>query len=292
MDIKALVTFQNIVKLGSFQRAAEELQYVQSTVTMHIQKLELDLGVKLFERGKILRLTEAGRILHKQANYILHEIETVRQMMGDFNSGETGNIRIGSMEPTASKRLPEILHKYCNEHPKVQITLEIGNTTSISERIVSGDLDIGICTAPDVEMGLDFIPLFVEKIGLLLGNSHPLANTSVINAADLQGERLIVTGRNCAYRKKLEKLLLEKGNHVMPMIESGSIEVVKQLVKKGLGTGIIPWVSHELTETTVLKNVVDLELDIMIGILHRRDESISGAMQKMITALNNSLKAD
>jgi LysR family transcriptional regulator, regulator of the ytmI operon len=292
MDIKALVTFQTINKLGSFQRAAEELQYVQSTVTMHIQKLESDLGVKLFERGKKLRLTEAGRILHKQANYILHEIETARQMMGEFNSGETGNIRIGSMEPTASKRLPEILHKYCNEHPKVQISLEIGNTTSISERIVSGDLDIGICTAPDVEMGLDFIPLFVEKIGLLLANSHPLANISVIKAADLQGERLILTGRNCAFRRKLEKLLLEKGSYVMPMFESGSIEVVKQLVKKGLGTGIIPWVSHELTETTVLKNVVDLELDIMIGILHRRDGSISGTMQKMINALKNSLLVD
>jgi DNA-binding transcriptional LysR family regulator len=288
MDIKALITFQNIIKLGSFQRAAEELQYVQSTVTMHIQKLESDLGVKLFERGKKLRLTEAGRILHKQANYILHEIETARQMMDDFHSGETGNIRIGSMEPTASRRLPDILHKYCNDHPNIQITLEIGNTTSISERIVNGNLDIGICTSPDVETGLDFIPLFVEKIGLLLPNSHSLVHKSLIKVEDLQGERLILTGRNCAYRRKLEKLLLEKGNHVMPMIQSGSIEVVKQLVEKRLGIGFIPWVCHDLTDTTVLKNIVDLELDVTIGILHRKDESLGGAMQKMIDALRNS----
>lgn len=259
---------------------------------MHIQKLESELGVKLFERGKKLRLTEAGRILQKQANYILHDIEILRQTMSDFNDGEIGNIRIGSMEPTASLRLPEILHNYCNEHPKIQITLEIGNTMTISERIVSGHLDIGICTSPDMEMGLDFIPLFVEKIGLLLPNSHPLVSQSVIKAEDLQGERLILTGKNCAYRRKLEKLLLEKGNQVIPMIHSGSIEVVKQLVGKRLGTGIIPWISHELTDTTVLKHIVDLELDVMIGIMHRRDESISIAMQKMINALKNSLKVD
>jgi LysR family transcriptional regulator, regulator of the ytmI operon len=292
MDIKALITFQNIIKLGSFQRAAEELNYVQSTVTMHIQKLESDLGVKLFERGKKIRLTEAGRILHKQANSILHEIEAVRQMMGDFNSGETGNIRIGSMEPTASKRLPDILHKYCDEHAKIQITLEIGNTMTISERIVSGHLDIGICTAPDVEMGLDFIPLFDEKIGLLLPNSHDLVQKSVIKAEDLEGERLILTGRNCAFRKKLEKLLLEKGNHVVPMIQSGSIEVIKQLVEKGLGIGIIPWACHDLIDTTVLKHIVDLELDVTIGILHRKDDSLSRAMQKMINVLKNSLLVD
>jgi LysR family transcriptional regulator, regulator of the ytmI operon len=196
------------------------------------------------------------------------------------------------MEPTASKRLSDILLKYCNEHAKIQITLEIGNTTTISERIVSGHLDIGICTSPDVEMGLDFIPLFVEKIGLLLPNSHSLVHKGVIKAEDLLGERLILTGRNCAFRRNLEKLLLEKGNHVIPMIQSGSIEVVKQLVEKRLGIGIIPWACHDLTDTTILKNIDDLELDVTIGILHRKDDSLSGAMQKIINALKNSLLVD
>jgi LysR family transcriptional regulator, regulator of the ytmI operon len=289
MDIKALVTFQTIIKQGSFQGAAEELNYVQSTITSQIQKLELDLGVKLFERGRKLRLTEGGRILHKQSALILNDIESLRKTINDYSEGETGNLRIGSMEPTASLRLPTLLNDYCNEHQKVQITLEVGNTTTICERILSGQLDIGICTSPDLEMGLDFTPLFIEKIGLLVPVPHPLSPKSEVRVKDLKGERLILTGRNCAYRRKLEKLLLEKGNHVLPMVQSGSIEVVKSLVEKGLGIGIVPFVSHDVTSKTVLKKINDVDLDVTIGILRRKDEVTSRAMEKLINAIQESL---
>ncbi|WKB34762.1 LysR family transcriptional regulator [Terrilactibacillus sp. S3-3] len=61
MDLRTIKTFKTVVKMGSFNHAAEELKYAQSTVTMHIKKkLESDLGVQLLERGKHLQLTEAG----------------------------------------------------------------------------------------------------------------------------------------------------------------------------------------------------------------------------------------
>jgi DNA-binding transcriptional LysR family regulator len=291
MDIRALKTFQTVVRLGSFQRAAEDLQYAQSTVTMQIQKLESELGVQLFERGKKIRLTEAGRILNRQVTYILNDIEQLRQTMADIQSGETGNIRIGCMEPTASLRLPDILAQFCKAHPKVQVTLEIGNTVTITERVYSGDLDIGICTAPDTDYGLKFEPLFVEELVLLVPITHPLATKEEMIAEDLRGERLVLTGRNCAYRRKLENLLLEKGNSVYPIIQTGSIESIKRLVQVGCGIGIIPRVSVGSPPSgTVLKSVQDLELDVTIGILHRSDEYVSRAMESMIHALRVSLK--
>jgi DNA-binding transcriptional LysR family regulator len=291
MDIRALKTFQTVVRLGSFQQAAEELKYAQSTVTMQIQKLESELGVQLFERGKKIRLTEAGRILNRQVTYILNDIEQLRQTMVDIQSGETGNIRIGCMEPTASLRLPDILAQFCKERPKVQVTLEIGNTVTITERVYSGDLDIGICTAPDTDFGLKFEPLFAEELVLLVPITHPLATKEEIIAKDLRGERLVITGKNCAYRRKLEKLLLEKGNNVYPIIQTGSIELIKRLVQAGCGIGIIPQVSVSSPPSgTVIKSVQDLELGVTIGILHRFDEFVSRAMESMIHALRVSLK--
>jgi LysR family transcriptional regulator, regulator of the ytmI operon len=291
MDIRALKTFQTVVRLGSFQQAAEELKYAQSTVTMQIQKLESELGVKLFERGKKIRLTEAGRILNRQVTYILNDIEQLRQTMADIQSGETGNIRIGCMEPTASIRLPDILAQFCKKRPKLQVTLEIGNTVTITERVYSGDLDIGICTAPDTDFGLKFEPLFAEELVLLIPITHPLVTKEKIVAKDLRGERLVLTGRNCAYRRKLEKLLLEKGNNVYPIIETGSIELIKRMVQVGCGIGIIPQVSVSSPPSgTVIKSVQDLDLYVTIGILHRFDEFVSRAMESMIHALRVSLK--
>lgn len=71
MDLKTLKTFQMIVKHGSFIRAADEMNYVQSTVTMQIQKLESELGIQLIERGKKISLTEAGRLFYDQSLQIV-----------------------------------------------------------------------------------------------------------------------------------------------------------------------------------------------------------------------------
>lgn len=98
MDLKTLKTFQMIVKYGSFVRAAEEMNYVQSTVTMQIQKLESDLGVQLIERGKKIQLTEAGRLFHDQSLQIVKSMEQLQTNLSDLKLGEAGNIRIGVTE--------------------------------------------------------------------------------------------------------------------------------------------------------------------------------------------------
>ncbi len=95
MDLKTLKTFQLIVSLGSFNRAAEELNYAQSTVTMQIQKLESDLGVQLIERGKGLQLTIAGRLFHERSLQIVKDLERLQSRISDLLLGEAGHIRLG-----------------------------------------------------------------------------------------------------------------------------------------------------------------------------------------------------
>ncbi|MFC4766218.1 LysR family transcriptional regulator substrate-binding protein [Effusibacillus consociatus] len=107
----------------------------------------------------------------------------------------------------------------------------------------------------------------------------------------MKGERLILTGRNCAYRRKLEKILWERGNNVIPVIQTGSVEAVKQMVQKGLGIGIVPLaVTNPLPPGTVVKAAHDLELDVTIGLLQRRNEYVSRAMESLINSLQNSLQ--
>src|SRR4051812_8762312 len=115
MDLRHLVTFQSVVKHDSFVRAADELQYAQSTVTLHIQQLESELGVKLFaRRGKKVRLNEAGRAFMEQAEQILAQVGTLKQSMLDLGQGEAGYVRVGAIEPAASRRLPALLVPFCN----------------------------------------------------------------------------------------------------------------------------------------------------------------------------------
>ena len=124
------------------------MNYAQSTVTMQIQKLESELGTQLIQRGKEISLTEAGRLLRPElTNH--KNIEHLQTSLSDLKSGESGHIRLGVTEPTASYRLPAILGKFMSMHPNIRISVDISNTSTLSERVQKGEIDFALCTAPE-----------------------------------------------------------------------------------------------------------------------------------------------
>src|SRR5688572_19474099 len=110
MELRHLQTFDAACRLGSFVRAAETLKYAQSTITLQIQQLEDDLGVRLFARdGRRLRLTDAGRLLRDRAERLLDRVSSLREPMAALATGEAGYVRFGAIEPAASRRLAPLL---------------------------------------------------------------------------------------------------------------------------------------------------------------------------------------
>jgi len=269
MELRHLSTFQAIVKEGSFLRAAEKLQYAQSTITLHIQQLETELGIKLFARqGKKVQLTPAGLALREQADSLLQRATALQQSIQDIVSGEAGHLRIGATEPTASLHLPALLVPFCQQHPKVRLTLEVGSTHSISNRVASGDLDIGICASPPAALGLTFEPLFVDKLALLMPENHPLASMSEIHPADLEGQRLLLTEKWCSYRSLIERELLSSGINPYSGIVMGNMHMLQHSVQHNLGIAIVPVVLVDpLPAGMVLREIADIALGLPIGII-------------------------
>lgn len=245
MDLKTLKTFQAIVKYGSFIRAAQEMNYAQSTVTMQMQKLESELGVLLIERGKEIRLTEAGRLFHEQSLHIVKSMEYLQTSLTDLKSGETGHIRIGVIEPTASFRLPEILQRFMVLYPNIRISVEISNTPVLSEKILKGEIDFALTSAPGLDSDLYFEPVLQEEFVAIMPESHPLADKKVVEPEDLEGYRLLITSETCPYRRKLELVLRERGNFLLDTMEVGSMTALKFYVEKGLGIALIPRIMAE-----------------------------------------------
>lgn len=292
MDIRNIKTFQTIIKLGSFQRAAEELQYGQSTVTMHIQKLESDLGVKLLERGKKLKLTEAGRLFHQNADLLLKDYDFLQSSMVELLQGEGGNIRLGAMEPTASYRLPLILGPFLQQHPKVKVSIQIGNTTMLGQMLNEGSIDLAICSTPDTGLEQSFEPLFNERLSLLVPESHPLASKDMIFLRDLQHENILITNSLCPYRQKLESSLLEKGGSPYSGMEIGNMAALKFYVQANFGIAVVPVITAiPNPEGTVLKNIHDLDSGLVTGLLRKQNgSSFSSAAEKLIDILRKELQ--
>ncbi|RIX50119.1 LysR family transcriptional regulator [Paenibacillus nanensis] len=240
MDFKSLITFQMIVKYGSFNRAAQEMNYAQSTVTMQMQKLESELGVSLLERGKEVTLTEAGRLFYDQSLEIVKRLERLQTSLADMKLGEAGHVRIGSTEPTASYRLPQVLKKFMSEYPNIRVSIEISSTPVLSDKILKGDIDFSVSTSPGIGSEFYFEPLLQEEFVVLMPEDHPLAEKESVMPEDLAGNRLLITASTCPYRRKLEIVMQEKGNIPLDTMEVGSMTALKFYVENGLGIALVP----------------------------------------------------
>jgi DNA-binding transcriptional LysR family regulator len=291
MDLRQLQTFQAVVEHGSFLRAAEALQYAQSTITLHIQQLEAELGVPLFARlGKKTQLTEAGRLLCSEAAQILGRVEALRQTMRELAGGEAGYVRLGAIEPAASLRLPELLVRFCTDRPRVRLALEVGGARAIGQRVAAGELDIGIASPPPASLGLTFEPLFRERMALLAPEAHPLARAQIVSPHDLRGHRLLLTEQNCAYRQLIEHSLLEQGANLYLEIEIGSMIALKGAVQQGLGIGIVPEIIVcPPPPGTVVREIEGLNLSLPVGLVCRTDDALSPATKALLALLRSGL---
>ncbi len=288
MEFRHLQTFQSIAQEGSFLKAAEKLQYAQSTITLHIQQLEAELGIKLFSRrGKRTELTIAGRTLIAHADRLLHRAANLQQTMTDLVAGEAGHLRIASIEPVASIYLPAILVQFCQNHPKVRITLEVGVTQSISQRVAVGSIDLAICSPPSANLDLTFELLFHDPIALLIPDTHPLATLDEISAPLLAKERLILTEEHCPYRNIFEKALLSEDINPFSGLEVMSLEALKEMVRCGLGIGVIPAAAvASPPPNTIARSISGLDLKLPVGIVFQSEVSFPGsALHTLISDL-------
>lgn len=290
MEFKHLQTFQAVAAEGSFLKAAEKLQYAQSTITLHVQKLEEELGVQLFSRqSRQIELTVAGRTLQGHADHLLYRAAQLQQAMAGLVTGEAGQLRIGSVEPVASIHLPTILVAFCRQYPKVRLSLEVGVTQTISRRVAAGELDLAVCSPPAANLNLDFHLLFQDPISLLLPESHALAKEQDITVTALSKERLILTEEHCPYRDVLEKALLSHGINPYSGIESMSSGALKQMVHYGLGIGVLPSAAIvPLPLSTIERRLSDLDLNLSIGLAVNPEVAISGSA---LTSLATAIKA-
>lgn len=287
MDLRALKTFEACVRLGHFQKAAEELQYAPSTVTLQIQRLEADLGVSLFMRdGKRVIVSEAGRWLHREASVLLKAVGSMRQTVSDIAAGDGGTVHFAAIEPIASQRLATVVADFCATRQKVQLTMEVSGSKSIAERVRSGELDFGICSTPSASFMLEFEPLIEEKLGVMMRADHPLVTQNDIWVRDLAGLTVLVKEPTCIYRELWEKALSQTGNNPFSYLEVGSFFVIQQMIKEAFSVGIVPiYDGLELEGSIVIKPFTDMNPLVSLGIVYKDKQFLGKATLLLMDAI-------
>ncbi|MGD8191478.1 LysR family transcriptional regulator [Brevibacillus ginsengisoli] len=241
IDIRQFQSFKAVVELNSFTKAAQTLQYSQASITSHIQQLEDEIGVPLFDRlGKHIQLTAVGKELYGYVVELLTAYSKIKHVSSD-DQVIKGEIRIGASETMTVYRLGPVLSKYRKEYPEVSFSLINDNCIPLRERLHSGELDIAITLEPKVSDPQLVSEILTEEPIVFVGESHH----SLPSIEGANGACIIFSEKNCSLRRFFEAYLIEKGIDTGNHLEFTSMEAMKQCVVSGLGISLMPYTSVE-----------------------------------------------
>ncbi|MDP5276542.1 LysR family transcriptional regulator [Chengkuizengella axinellae] len=285
MDIKHVKTFVSVVKHGGFSKAADVLNYAQSTVTTHIKALEKELNTYLFDRlGKKVTLTKSGQHFHPYAIELLAIYEKAQEIPLDSNHPE-GTLMITANESLAVYRLPQILKTYKQKYPQVNIVIQIASNEQALKELQEGETDIVFLMGEDIEFK-DYISstLYQESFVWILPNDlSPNLDTSNL----LQQYQFIYTESSCGYRAVIDQILQLSGKLPTQTFESSSIEVIKQSVKCGLGVSILPFIVVEelVKKKEITFQSIELPIKITSQMFYHKSRWISPVLRSFLDIL-------
>ena len=238
MDIADLKVFEAVARLGGMNRAAVELNTVQSNITARIKVLEADIGSPLFERRpRGVALTATGRRLLPYAVRAMRLITDARCAARD-DGLPRGLLTIGSLETTAALRLTPLLAGYAASYPDVDLVLRTGTTRELIVATLEQNVDGAFVCGPVGQPDLGEEVVFREELSLLAAPGvTSLAEALGGGAGEVQ---VVVLRAGCSYRQRLETLLAQRGITARRHLEFGTLEAIFGCVAAGLGITLLP----------------------------------------------------
>lgn len=282
MDLRSIMTVKTILAEGSFQKAAQRLNYSQSTVTFQVRQLENELSLQLFERiGRRMALTQAGRD-------ILPHIESILRSMQEINAyrkGETelsGELRVAVGESLLSYKMQPILKQFVERAPKVKLALQCLNCHEIKGGILSGELDMGVYYDVGGHPATLELSSICEFEGIIVASPELSPELRDFDCQEQEKDlSFIINEPRSIYREIMENYLKDKKILFRNTIELWSIEAIKKSVASNLGFSFLPRfaVERELAEGALVELPAEMPSKIVRAIcVHHRNKSLSGSM--------------
>jgi DNA-binding transcriptional LysR family regulator len=243
VQLAQLEAFVAVARAGTISAAADELFVGQPAVTARIQGLERALGAALFIRGRGgSRLTEAGNALLPHANRALVAVSSGRRAVGDVVSGSGGRLLIGAAPAVSTYVLPAVLHRFQQEHPRVQLTVRSGHSEEVLAMVLREEVEVGLMR-PIQHAELITSPLYEDQLVLVVHRGHPFASPGEIRMDQMATEHLILFDRTSSYHELTSSIFRQAGIDPRGYIEVDNIDAAKRMVEQRLGIALLPLTS-------------------------------------------------
>lgn len=284
-----LATFKLVLARGSFTAAAEVLGISQPAVSLQIRQLEQSLHVRLIERsGRGLRATAAGETFLAHCAEIENAVSAAVQSVAQHQDAISGSVTIGTGATTCIHLLPPLLQKLHRDFPLLSVGVRTGNTSDIVRAVEENRIDIGLVTLPANGRNLAISPLFTEEFMVI--TAHDADDVSLPTPATLAHLPLIVFESGSSTRLLIEQWFSAGGVTLAPVMELGSIEAIKRMVRAGLGYSIVPGVAVQAEEDRQGLRVESVQppLQRQLALVMRQDKVVSRGMREVLNGLQQA----
>lgn len=294
MELRQLTCFLTAAQTQNFRKAAELCLIAQPALSRQIAALEDELGVELFARVKQrVILTDAGREFARYARNALDVLQQGQQEMSKFQVGQSGTVLLGSNQSLATAFLPSIFTAYHQRYPQILVRVRGANSSEVIALVERGEVDLGFVFDPRERSEMVTIKeLFRQPLNLLVAAHHPLARESAqaLTLARIIREPLFLLGESLRLRQVLERIFIQRGLMVHPVVEIDSIDGLKELVRQGHGVTItLPALHQSADSQLVLRPIADLAETFIFALVYRRLGALTPSARKFIAVVTETI---
>jgi LysR family transcriptional regulator, low CO2-responsive transcriptional regulator len=239
ITVTQLTAFLAVVRGGSVTAAADELIVTQPSVSAAIAALSRELGSELFERaGRGIRPTDAGTAFAPYAEDVMGLLEQGRRAAREAASVAASKLKIAAVTTAAESFVPPLMRSFGQDHPGLELALDVGNRQRVLERVLSHAADVAITGRPPADDRLIAMPIMDNDIVCITSPEDPLVGTGPIAASDLADRAWLLREPGSGTRTLGEQFLADRDLHP-ETLTLGSNGAIKQAARVGLGVSLL-----------------------------------------------------
>jgi LysR family carnitine catabolism transcriptional activator len=287
LGIQTLRIFVAVVEGGGIRGAAERLSRTASAVSMSLKQLEKDLGAPLFEGERKTHLTPLGRLVLEEGRDVLKHYERSRAAIYAMAGNERTRAEIACIPSVAVNFLPDIVRKLATLKPAVHLRARDMDSRSMREAVSAGVVDVGVGSLAEPFPGLDFTPLYSDRLALLCQQDSPLASRQgPLQWADLEGYPFLAHGGYGTIADPAFFALVERAHVHLPNVMS-----LFALVKAGAGITVLPRLFEFQSDKSIrFLPLADPNARQVIGVISRSSHKHAPAALQFLQVLEDVVR--
>ncbi len=291
MHFKTLQVFCDVVRLGSFSKAAAQNGLSQSAASQMVHQLEQRLGVQLIDRSKRpFVLTEEGKVYYEETRVLLEKYFALENRIRGLHQALSGRVHVVSIYSVGLHHMNQYIQQFLAQFPKANIRLEYLHPDRVYRAVQRGTADLGLVSYPRQSRAIRVIPWREEPMVVVCAPGHRFASAQRLPLEALSGEPVVTFDRNLRIRRQIDRQLHRHGVEPDVVMEFDNIETIKRAIEIDAGVGILPepTVRREVESGTLCAVPLEgIRLVRPIGIIVRRNRQLGPTAEAFIRLLQN-----